>query len=191
MRLLLLDNYDSFTYNLYDYLRQAGAQVAVKRNDETDVNEISELKPDGIVLSPGPKKPADAGCLMDVIKTFHNTIPMLGVCLGHQAIGEFFGATLHKAMKPVHGKPTQVYHQGDHELLYGIPQPFDAMRYHSLVIDNLPETLIPMGQTTEGELMMMRHVTLPLFGVQFHPESILTPNGLDLIKNWARWVRKT
>lgn len=189
MRLLLLDNYDSFTYNLYDYLHQAGCQVAVKRNDETNVDDIESLKPDAIVLSPGPRKPKDAGCVMDVIDSFHNRLPIFGICLGHQGIGEYFGATLHKALKPVHGKSANVYHQGDHELLYDIPQPFEAMRYHSLIIDNLPESLISMGRTTDGELMMMRHKTLPLFSVQFHPESILTPNGLQLIKNWVKWIQ--
>jgi anthranilate synthase/aminodeoxychorismate synthase-like glutamine amidotransferase len=188
MRLLLLDNYDSFTYNLFDYLRQAGCEVAVKRNDETNVIEIEQLNPDGIVLSPGPRTPNEAGCLMDVIKTFHDKKPMLGVCLGHQAIGQYFGATLHKANKPMHGKTAKVLHQADHELLYNVPQPFEAMRYHSLIIDNLPDELIPMGQTEDGELMMMRHKTQKLFGVQFHPESILTPNGLQLIHNWVSWI---
>jgi len=188
VRLLLLDNYDSFTYNLYDYFHQAGCQVAVKRNDETNVGDIETLKPDAIVISPGPKKPADAGCTMDVVDAFHARLPIFGICLGHQALGEYFGATLRKALKPVHGKPAHVYHQGVHPLLYNIPQPFEAMRYHSLIIDDLPECLIPMGQTKEGELMMMRHETLPLFSVQFHPESILTPCGLDLIKNWVAWI---
>jgi anthranilate synthase/aminodeoxychorismate synthase-like glutamine amidotransferase len=188
MRLLLLDNYDSFTYNLYDYLRRAGCDVAVKRNDETNVDEIESLQPNAIVLSPGPRTPNEAGCLMQVIQKFHYKLPMLGVCLGHQAIGEHFGATLRKAIKPMHGKTAKVHHNADHPLLYNVPQPFDAMRYHSLIIDNLPETLIAMGQTDDGELMMMRHATLPLFGVQFHPESILTSVGLQLIENWVSWV---
>lgn len=193
MRLLLLDNYDSFTYNLYDYLLQAGCKVVVKRNDEIKASDVDGLEPDAIVLSPGPRTPREAGCLMDVIERFHDRLPMLGVCLGHQAIGEFFGATLQKAIKPVHGKTAQVYQLEDPNpdesktdlLLYNIPQPFEAMRYHSLVLTELPETLIPLAQTADGELMAMRHKTLPLYGVQFHPESILTSHGLALIKNWV------
>jgi anthranilate synthase component 2 len=196
MRLLLLDNYDSFTYNLYDYLVQSGCAVVVKRNDEIQARDVDALRPDGIVFSPGPRTPKEAGCLMDVIKEYHERLPMLGVCLGHQAIGEFFGATLQKAIRPVHGKTAQVFHvlendesdnesQSGQNLLYNIPQPFEAMRYHSLVLTELPEMLIPLAQTTDGELMAMRHRTLPLYGVQFHPESILTPHGLPLIKNWV------
>lgn len=185
MRVLLLDNYDSFTYNLYDYLHQAGCSVTVKRNDEIKAAEVEDLKPDAIVLSPGPRIPREAGCLMDVIKLHHDKLPMLGVCLGHQAVGEFFGATLKKAIKPVHGKTAKVFYQTDHPLLKNLTNPFEAMRYHSLIIDNLPKCLIQMGQTKEGELMIMRHETLPIFGVQFHPESILTPEGLQLIKNWV------
>lgn len=193
MRLLLLDNYDSFTYNLYDYLHQAGCKIVVKRNDEIKASDVESLEPEGIVLSPGPRTPKEAGCLMHVIEKFHDRLPMLGVCLGHQAIGQFFGATLQKAIKPVHGKTTQVFHlhesaaggQGIDQLLYNIPQPFEAMRYHSLVLTDLPDSLISLAQTADGELMMMKHKTLPLYGVQFHPESILTPNGLQLIKNWV------
>ena len=196
MRLLLLDNYDSFTYNLYDYLHRAGCKVVVKRNDEIKASDVEMLEPDGIVLSPGPRTPKEAGCLMDVIEKYHDKLPMLGVCLGHQAIGEFFGATLQKAIKPVHGKTAEVFHllesseaendeRSEHNLMYNIPQPFEAMRYHSLVLTELPETLIPLAKTADGELMAMRHKSLPLYGVQFHPESILTTYGLALIKNWV------
>ena len=193
MRLLLLDNYDSFTYNLYDYLHQAGCAVTVKRNDEIKASDVDALEPDGIVLSPGPRRPKEAGCLMEVIEQYHDQLPMLGVCLGHQAIGEFFGATLQKAIKPVHGKTAEVFHlleSDDAEtsqsgLLYNIPQPFEAMRYHSLVLTDLPDTLMPLAKTADGELMAMQHKTLPIYGVQFHPESILTPCGLALIKNWV------
>ncbi len=190
MRLLLLDNYDSFTYNLYDYLLQAGCKVAVKRNDEIKAIDINLLEPDGIVLSPGPRTPKEAGCLMEVIEEFHDKLPMLGICLGHQAIGEFFGATLQKGIKPVHGKTALVYHHGDHELLSGLPTPFEAMRYHSLVLADLPEVLLPMAHTEDKELMLMRHQSLPLYGVQFHPESILTPDGFQLIKNWVSLAKQ-
>jgi anthranilate synthase/aminodeoxychorismate synthase-like glutamine amidotransferase len=182
--LLLLDNYDSFTYNLYDYLLRLGCTCEVWRNDAfAHPQDLPSF--DALVLSPGPGRPAESGRLMEVIAYFHHQKPILGVCLGHQALGEFFGARLSHALKPVHGKTAPILHQGQ-DLFEGLPPACTMMRYHSLVLQDLPNCLKALAHTAEGELMAMRHEHLPLWGVQFHPESILSPHGLALLANWLR-----
>jgi len=185
---LLLDNYDSFTYNLRDYLQQLNVEVAVFRNDEITVSEIETLQPAAIVISPGPKTPSEAGITMQVVAQFHQTVPMLGICLGFQAMGEFFGARLVKAAYPMHGKTSAVQHNGS-ALFNNIPNPFAAMRYHSLFLENIPaKTLEVIARTSDGVPMALRHKKYPVYGVQFHPESILTPHGLQLLRNWKEIV---
>ncbi|MFT7589060.1 MAG: anthranilate synthase/aminodeoxychorismate synthase-like glutamine amidotransferase [Limisphaerales bacterium] len=182
--ILLIDNYDSFAYNLLDYFRQLDQEVIVKQHDRITLDEIEEMAPDGIVLSPGPRTPADAGIMMELIAHFHSTIPILGICLGHQAIGAFFGAKLVKGSAPVHGKTALVRHQGD-AIFKELPNPLQVMRYHSLVLSALENTPLEIiGQTPEKVIMAIKHRTLPILGVQFHPESILTPQGLEMLSNW-------
>lgn len=186
--LLLIDNYDSFTYNLYDYLRQLGANCEVYRNDVFSAATIPSFKQyDGIVLSPGPRRPADAGLLMAVVEQLHQQVPMLGICLGMQAIGEYFGAELIRAAVPMHGKVSEVNHL-QKGLFDSIEQPTRVMRYHSLVLQNLPEELEITAWTKEGEIMALQHQYYPLQGVQFHPESILTTKGLQLLQNWLQMI---
>ncbi len=180
--LLLLDNFDSFTYNLRDYFQQLGQEVLVLRND-VSLTEIQKHNFEGIILSPGPGKPEDAGVLMEVIKYYHDKLPILGICLGHQAIGEFYGANLEKAAKPMHGKISEISCVND-SLFKDLPCEMPVTRYHSLLLKNLPETLKPLAQTKEGELMAFRHVEHPVFAVQFHPEALLTTYGLDILRNW-------
>ncbi|MBK8555272.1 MAG: aminodeoxychorismate/anthranilate synthase component II [Lewinellaceae bacterium] len=181
MKILLLDNYDSFTYNLYDYLLQAGAQCQVLRNDATLPGPD---RFDAIVLSPGPKRPEDAGQLMDIVARYHQIKPMLGICLGHQAIGTYFGAKLVRARVPVHGKTSLIRHE-NHLLFQHTPPFFEVMRYHSLLLQDLEHTgLMPLASTEDGELMAFTHTKLPLYGMQFHPESVLTEYGLTLLQNW-------
>lgn len=183
MRLLLLDNFDSFTYNLYDYLVQLGASCDVVRNN---VPQILQSVPDyeGIVLSPGPKKPADAGIMPQLIAQYIYSKPILGVCLGHQGIGEYFGATVCKARLPVHGKVSPLLHNG-HPLFTDVPVGSPVMRYHSLIITHLEKTpLHAIAHTPEGEIMAIAHPTLPIYGVQFHPESILSVHGMRILQNW-------
>jgi anthranilate synthase/aminodeoxychorismate synthase-like glutamine amidotransferase len=183
--LLLLDNYDSFTYNLYDYLSRLHVDCRVVRNDQVSIADIEALQPTAIVVSPGPKRPADAGITMELIRHFHAKMPILGICLGHQALGEFFGATLVKSPYPMHGKTSMVQHNGD-TLFNNIPNPFEVMRYHSLELDNLAATpLQTLATTHDGAIMAIKHPTLPLYGLQFHPESILTPQGFQLLQNWV------
>lgn len=182
--LLLIDNFDSFTYNLYDYLLQLGARCEVRRNDALTPDELETLAPDGIVLSPGPQTPDRAGCLLEVIRRFHDRIPLLGICLGHQGIGQFFGARLEKAVTPMHGKTSRLVHRG-HPLFAGLPSNFSVMRYHSLLLLDLEKTgLECIAESETGEVMAIAHRDFPAWGVQFHPESILTEHGLAMLRNW-------
>jgi para-aminobenzoate synthetase component 2 len=187
MNVLVIDNFDSFTYMLVDYLQQAGAQCRVIRNDES-WDRLTDGSVDAVVLSPGPGVPRQAGRLMDIIAHYYHRVPIFGVCLGHQALGEYFGASLALARQPMHGK-VSVIHTGMDEVLWqGLPTTFEVTRYHSLVLTDLPEALIPTAVTKQGELMAIRHQTLPIWGVQFHPEAALTQYGLALIKNWIDFV---
>ena len=188
MRLLLLDNFDSFTFTLADYLRQLGAEVLVRRND-VPLAELETLDFDGIVLSPGPGMPAQAGVMPALIAAFHQTRPMLGVCLGHQALGEFFGSKVVRAARPMHGKVSEMRCDNSEPLFAGLPATQPVTRYHSLILSEpLPPTVLALAHTTgpQPELMALRHRTLPLYGVQFHPEALLTTHGLAILANWLR-----
>ncbi|AWW30359.1 aminodeoxychorismate/anthranilate synthase component II [Echinicola strongylocentroti] len=187
--LLLIDNFDSFSHILADYFRQAGFALDIVRND-TPLALLKERKYDGLVLSPGPETPSKAGNLKDIFDYFHDKLPVLGVCLGHQCIGEFFGATLVKGKRPVHGKVHPVIKLNDHPVLNGLPDRFKVTRYHSLELAELPYCLLPLLETEHGELMAMAHRTLPIVGIQFHPEAHLSEYGVALIKNWGEIVRK-
>ncbi len=185
--LLLFDNYDSFTYNLQDYFLQLGKPCLVIRNDEMQLNEIEALQPEGIVISPGPETPSKAGILPELILHFHHRLPLLGICLGHQGIGEFFGADLVHAAQPMHGKTSVITHTG-HPVFEQVSNPFTAMRYHSLILKNLDRTpLDVIAQSEHGEPMAVAHPTLKICGIQFHPESILTPDGILMLRNWLQW----
>lgn len=185
---LLLDNYDSFTYNLYDYIVQLGQPCTVVRNDEMGVDEIAKLDFSSIVISPGPKTPREAGLTMETIERFYKTKPILGICLGHQAIGEYFGATLVKAGKPMHGKTSVISHN-KHWLFNELPNTFEVMRYHSLILTNVQATSLQvLAQTEAGEVMAIAHPDYKIAGVQFHPESILTPHGLQILRNWFQYI---
>jgi anthranilate synthase/aminodeoxychorismate synthase-like glutamine amidotransferase len=182
--LLLLDNYDSFTYNLYDYFCQSGAQVEVMRNDEVEVNSISQ-KYTGIILSPGPGEPKDAGRLMEVIDRYHNTLPMFGVCLGMQALGEYFGAKLEQANYPMHGKVSTLRYDDEHPMFAHTHKPLDVCRYHSLLLSGIEKTDLEItAQTNANEPMAIAHRSLPIWAVQYHPEAILTQQGFTLLNNW-------
>ena len=187
--ILMIDNYDSFTFNIVQYLGELGADVVVKRNDEVSIDEIEKLNPDRIVISPGPCTPNQAGVSIDVVKNFYQKKPILGVCLGHQTIGQAFGGKIVSAKRIMHGKTSKINHDGDH-LFENIQQNFTATRYHSLVIDeeSLPDSLIITARTdeseNESEIMGIRHKEYRLFGVQFHPESILTESGHKLLENF-------
>src|SRR3990170_4325194 len=185
--LLLIDNYDSFTYNLYQYLCELGAEVVVARNDRMTLAEMEALGPVGIVISPGPCTPREAGISKEVILTFAGRVPILGVCLGHQCIGEAFGAVVEGAGEIVHGKTSLVHHDG-RGVFRGLPSPFEATRYHSLAIrpDTVPDCLEVSARTDRGVIMGVRHRELPIEGVQFHPESILTAVGRDLLRNFLK-----
>jgi anthranilate synthase/aminodeoxychorismate synthase-like glutamine amidotransferase len=183
--ILMIDNYDSFTYNLVQYIGQLGGAVEVHRNDKISIDEIRELKPDAIVLSPGPCTPEKAGISIEVIRQFGTTTPILGVCLGHQAIGYAFGAKVVRAQRIMHGKTSTVINDG-RTIFKGLPNPFVAGRYHSLIVerDSLPDCFEISAETEEGEIMGIRHKEYPVEGVQFHPESVLTPNGKRVLKNF-------
>lgn len=184
--LLVIDNYDSFTYNLVQYLGELGAEIKVVRNDEVTVDEIeSALKPEKILISPGPGTPEKAGITLDAIARFAGKVPILGVCLGHQAIGQHFGCKVVRAPEPVHGKPVVIRHDG-RTIFEGIPQEFSAGRYHSLVVDreSVPDCLEVSADSPDGLVMAMRHRTEKIEGVQFHPESILTEHGKTLLRNF-------
>ncbi len=188
IEVLLFDNYDSFTYNLYDYLLQLGANCRVVRNDELTLLEVQKLHFDVIVLSPGPGKPKDAGIMMEIIAYYFDKIPILGICLGHQGIGEFFGATLSKAAYPMHGKTSRVFHKYN-AIFKNISSPTNVMRYHSLILTTIDKSIFEiLAKTARGEVMAIAHRTLPLVGLQFHPESILTPKGLEMLGNWLDMV---
>ena len=183
--ILLLDNYDSFTYNLYQYLCELGAEVEVVRNDQTSIEEIDAMAPEKIVISPGPRAPDVAGVSTDVVRHFGPTIPTLGVCLGHQCVGFSYGGTVGYAGEIMHGKTSMVHHDGE-GLFKGLPNPFEAIRYHSLAIsrDDLPGDLEVTAWTDNGIIMGVKHRTHPVQGVQFHPESIMTKSGHDLLRNF-------
>ncbi|MEC9238653.1 MAG: aminodeoxychorismate/anthranilate synthase component II [Chloroflexota bacterium] len=183
--LLMIDNYDSFTYNLYQYLCELGAEVEVARNDKISLEEIQDMSPEGIIISPGPSTPLEAGISNDVIRQFGPSTPTLGVCLGHQCIGHVYGAKVDQGGEIRHGKTSMVSHNGA-GVLVGLPNPFQAIRYHSLVVfpETMPDTLEVTAQTENGLVMGLRHKDYPIEGVQFHPESILTPDGKHLLQNF-------
>jgi anthranilate synthase component 2 len=188
--LLMIDNYDSFTYNLVQYFAELGAEVEVKRNDEISVAQIAALQPDHIVVSPGPCTPNEAGVSVAAIKEFAGRIPILGVCLGHQSIGQAFGGKIVHAKQLMHGKTSLIHHRNN-SVFSGLPTPFTATRYHSLVIEraSLPECLEITAWTDDGEIMGVRHKTLAVHGVQFHPESILTEHGHAMLKNFLEGAK--
>ncbi|RPI21958.1 MAG: aminodeoxychorismate/anthranilate synthase component II [Acidobacteria bacterium] len=185
MNVLLIDNYDSFTYNLAQYLWELNCQVEVKRNDQLSLADIAAMKPDRIVISPGPGTPRQAGISVDVIRAFADSIPILGVCLGHQAIGAAFGGDVIRAPELKHGKTSMIFHEGG-SLFNGLPCPFQATRYHSLIVsrDRLPECLDVTAWTGDGLIMGLKHRLHSVFGVQFHPESVLTPEGKKILENF-------
>jgi len=189
--ILMIDNYDSFTYNLVQYLGELGEELRVLRNDAITIAGIARMKPDCIVISPGPGRPEDAGVSCAAIKRFAGKIPILGVCLGHQAIGHVFGGRVRRAKRLMHGKTSPVYHDGEN-LFKGMPDPFTAARYHSLLVDRkpFPKALKLTAWTEEGEVMGVRHREYPVEGVQFHPESIMTQDGKLLLKNFLTLARE-
>lgn len=184
--LLLLDNFDSFTYNLLDYFEQLGESCLVVRND-VPLEKIKKLDFKAIVLSPGPGVPLEAGVMGEVIRHYHQRVPILGICLGHQGLGAFFGARVVKALRPMHGKVSEITCAED-GLFAGLPRGMPVVRYHSLVVKEWGEELLPLAFTQEGELMAFRHHSLPIYGLQFHPEAILTTYGLNMLRNWLRIV---
>ncbi len=189
--LLMIDNYDSFTYNLVQYFGQLGEDVAVYRNDRITLEEIERLAPERIVISPGPCSPGEAGISVAAIKHFAGKVPILGVCLGHQAIGEAFGGKVVRSAYLMHGKTSPIHHNGK-GLFKGLPNPFEATRYHSLIVERptFPDCLEITAWVAEGEIMGLQHRELPIWGVQFHPESILTMNGMDILRNFLEMSKK-
>lgn len=188
--ILLIDNYDSFTFNLFQYLGELGEEIKVVRNDQLTLQDIEQLNPEAIVLSPGPGKPENAGICVDVIKHFYQKLPILGICLGHQAIGYAFGATVEKAQKIMHGKVSNLKHTGE-DLFEYLPQPVEVMRYHSLIIKGgtLPEDFKVLAKSMDDhEIMAIKHAYFPLYGLQFHPESIGTAVGKQLLKNFLKEI---
>ncbi|CAH1224189.1 Aminodeoxychorismate/anthranilate synthase component 2 [Paenibacillus plantiphilus] len=185
--IVVIDNYDSFTYNLVQYLGELGEEIIVKRNDEIDLDGIASLAPDHILISPGPCSPNEAGISLALIERFKGEIPIFGVCLGHQSIGQAFGGDVVRAEKLMHGKTSEILHDGK-TIFEGVPSPFTATRYHSLIVkrETLPDCLEISAETAEGEIMGLRHKEYPIEGVQFHPESIITENGLTLLRNFLR-----
>jgi para-aminobenzoate synthetase component II len=185
--LLMIDNYDSFTYNLVQYLGELGEDVRVYRNDKITLQQIEDLRPDRIVISPGPCTPKEAGVSVETIRQFAGRLPILGVCLGHQSLGVAFGGEVIRAQRLMHGKTSMISHDGK-TIFHGLPNPFEATRYHSLLVNpkNLPDCLEVSAKTAEGEIMGLRHRTLGVEGVQFHPESILTKSGKDLLRNFLK-----
>ena len=187
--ILMIDNYDSFTYNLVQYLGQFGEEVAVHRNDAIALDEIEAMNPEAIFLSPGPCSPEQAGITIDVIRRFHRRVPLMGVCLGHQAIGQAFGGRVVRAGRIMHGKTSPILNDG-RTIFQGLPSPFPAGRYHWLLVEreSLPDCLEVSAETEEGEIMGLRHRTLTVEGIQFHPESILTPSGKRIIRNFLQLI---
>ncbi|RTR34100.1 aminodeoxychorismate/anthranilate synthase component II [Robertmurraya yapensis] len=185
--ILVIDNYDSFTYNLVQYIQQIGEEIAIVRNDQVTVEDIERLQPDAILLSPGPGNPRTAGICLDVVKRFHQETPILGVCLGHQIIAEAFGGIVKKAMQPMHGKVSNIEHD-QNGVFANIPSPLQVTRYHSLVVDksSLPFCLEITAQSNDGEIMGIRHNKFQVEGVQFHPEAILTDYGLRMVQNFFK-----
>lgn len=185
--ILVIDNYDSFTYNLVQYFGELGAEPLVKRNDTITIGEIRELSPDRICISPGPCTPKEAGISREVIRKLAGTYPILGVCLGHQCMGDVYGGEVVRAERLMHGKTSPILHNG-RDLFEGLPNPFEATRYHSLLVKRktFPDCLEITAETAEGEIMGLRHKELPLWGVQFHPESILTTHGKELLANFLK-----
>ena len=190
--ILLIDNYDSFTFNLFHFLGDVGAQCEVWRNDKLTVAEALALRPEAIVLSPGPCTPNEAGICLDLIAAAAGKVPVLGVCLGHQAIGQAFGGQVIRAPEPMHGKVSRITHAGT-DILAGVPNPFRATRYHSLIVakDGLPDVLVPTAWTDDGLVMAMHHRALPIYGVQFHPESIASEHGHAILANFLAIARGT
>ncbi len=186
----VIDNYDSFTYNLVQMLGEMGEELLVLRNDAFSLEELAAKKPRAMVISPGPGVPEDAGLTQAAIACFAGRVPLLGVCLGHQAIGRVYGGEVVRAPEPVHGKASQVFHNGD-ALFAGVETPFSAGRYHSLVVrkETLPPCLEVTAETADGLIMALKHRSLPVYGVQFHPESVITPDGRTILKNFLKGVR--
>jgi anthranilate synthase component II len=190
--ILLIDNYDSFTYNLYQYLGELGEDIKVIRNDQLTLEDINEMKPEAIILSPGPGRPEKAGICVDVIKRFHKSIPILGICLGHQAIGYAFGAAIIRAENIMHGKTSKINHLRS-RLFYDLPQDLEVMRYHSLVInqETMPEELVSLSVAeSDNEIMAVKHKQYPVYGLQFHPESVGTIHGKKMLANFLNEVRE-
>ena len=182
--IVVIDNYDSFTYNLVQYLGELGQEIVVFRNDQVTIDEIKEINPDHIVISPGPGTPDDGGVSLEVLTAFGETTPIFGVCLGHQCIGQAYGGKVDRAPRLMHGKTSSVYHNGD-GIFSGVPSPFKATRYHSLIVEEpIPEDLEVTAFTRDGEVMGVRHKAYPTVGVQFHPESILTEHGKRILQNF-------
>ena len=188
--ILMVDNYDSFTYNLVQYLGELGAELAVHRNDKITIEAIERLAPEKIVISPGPCTPREAGISCDIIRRFAGKVPILGVCLGHQCIGDVFGGDVVRADRLMHGKTSLIEHNGQ-EIFAGVQNPFEATRYHSLIVarESMPNCLQITAWTNEGEVMGLRHEDYPIWGVQFHPESILTLEGKNLLENFLKRLR--
>ncbi|KRF28645.1 aminodeoxychorismate/anthranilate synthase component II [Paenibacillus sp. Soil787] len=189
--ILVIDNYDSFTYNLVQYLGEIGEEVIVRRNDEIDLAGVEALAPDHILISPGPCTPNEAGISLSLIDHFKGKIPIFGVCLGHQSIGQAFGGDVIRAERLMHGKTSEIFHDGK-TLFEGLPSPFIATRYHSLIVktETLPDCLEVSAHTAEGEIMALRHKEYPIEGVQFHPESIITQHGHQILRNFLRRTAK-
>jgi anthranilate synthase component 2 len=190
--ILLIDNYDSFTYNLYQYIGELGEKITVKRNDEITVRDIEQLNPEAIIISPGPGRPENAGNTVDIINQYYKRIPILGICLGHQAIGYTFGAVIEKASKIMHGKTSKIQHN-EKTLFHSMPQEIEVMRYHSLVIKKgtLPSIFEILAESVDDrEIMAIKHSQYPLYGMQFHPESVGTAEGKQLLNNFLTQMRK-
>jgi anthranilate synthase/aminodeoxychorismate synthase-like glutamine amidotransferase len=184
--ILVIDNYDSFTYNIVQYLGYLGAELCVVRNDQLTVRDIRAMQPSHIVISPGPGDPDDSGISLDVLREMGATTPILGVCLGHQCIGQVYGGVVKRARVPMHGKVSLIHHDGD-PMFAGLPNPFEATRYHSLIVEpeTLPDCLQVTARTEDSEIMGLRHKEYPVYGVQFHPESVLTPDGMQILRNFV------